>query len=113
MARPIQPSTPQSRKLADAWLRRSTRAIVLGATGLAAAIGVVVAQEHPGAGSTAGTGSSTSGSSSSNSSGSSDSGSSGSSDNTGATGNTGNSGAATGPSISRSAPAVTSGGSSR
>jgi hypothetical protein len=121
MARPIQPNTPQTRARAQAWLRRATRATVLVATGVAALIGIVVAQEHPGSSSTSGgtrsTGSGSSGgstgstSSSTSGSSSSNSGDSGTS-NTGSTGNTGNSGSSNSPSISGSAPAVTSGGSS-
>ena len=124
MARPNQPNTPQSRDRGDAWLRRATRAAVLGATGAAALIGVVVAQERPGSSST-GSGSTgtssggtsstseSSGSSSTNSSG--HSGSDSNSSDTGSTGNTGNtgdSGTSTPPSISHSSPSVTSGGSS-
>ena len=123
MPRPIQPNTPQTRDRAQAWLRRATRALVLGAAGVAALIGIVVAQEHPGSSSpahgTGGTGSGSSGGSNSGtnsgtsgSSSSSNSGNSGSS-NTGSTGNTGNSGTTTTPSTSRSTPAVTSGGTSR
>ncbi len=131
MERPIQPNTPERRDRAQAWLRRATRATLLGATGAAAVIGVVVAQEHPGSGAgttsggTGATGSGTAGSSSSNSgnsgnssaaagsSGSSDTGSSGNTGTTGGSGNTGNTGAPYSPSISRSSPAVTSGGTSR
>ena len=123
MPRPIQPNTPQTRDRAQAWLRRATRALVLGAAGVAALIGIVVAQEHPGSTSPAhgngGTGSGSSGGSSggtnsgsSGSSSSSNSGNSGSS-NTSSTANTGNSGTATTPSISRSTPSVVSGGTSR
>jgi hypothetical protein len=132
MARPLHTHTPETRDRAQAWLRRATRATVLGAMGAATLIGVAVAQEHPGAsssttsGGTGSTGSGSAGSSSSNSSGKSsgDSGTSGSSDtgstgntgstsNTGSTGNTGNTGTSVTPSISRSTPAVTSGGTSR
>ena len=123
MPRPIQSNTPQTRDRAQAWLRRATRALVLGAIGAAALIGAVVAQQHPGSTSTAkGTGSTGSGSSggsnsgtnsgTSGSSSSSNSGNSGSSI-TGSTGNTGNSGSTTTPSISRSTPSVVSGGTSR
>jgi hypothetical protein len=120
MPRPIQPNTPQSRDRAEARLRRATRVVVLGATGAAALIGVVVAAQHPGSGSTGtrstggstgATGSSTSGSSTSSNSGTSDNAGS-SSSNTGSTGNTGNTGASNTPSISNSSPAVTSGGTS-
>jgi cytoskeletal protein RodZ len=108
MSRPTPPN-PQSRDRAQQWLRRATRAIVLAATGAAAVIGIVVAQEHPGASST----SSGAGSSGSGSSGGSTGSSSSSNSDSSNTGSTGNTGAATTPSISGSTPSVTSGGTSR
>jgi hypothetical protein len=101
-------NTPQNRDRTQSRLRHLTRGVVISATGAAAAIGIVVAHAHPGAGSTAArSGSSGTTATSSGTGGTATSGSA-SSGNTGTTGNTGGSS----PTTTTTAPVVTSGGTS-
>lgn len=103
-------NTPESRESARSRLRNLTRGAVLAATGAAAVIGIVVANDHPGAGGTTRTtgssGSTTAGTATS--SGSSSAGTTGTTGNTGATTTT-----TTTPTVSSSTPSVTSGGTSQ
>ena len=111
-----EPNTPESREQATSRLRALTRAAILAAGGATVLVGVVVAHDHPGAGSsrtdgssgTSNTGSSTSGSSSS----SGDGGSVANGSSTTSTGSTGNTGSSSAPTASSSRPSVTSGGTS-
>lgn len=114
-----QPNTPAERDRAKARLRFLTRGAIVAASGATVALGIVVAQDHPGASAGRNAADSTSSSSSTavtnNSSSSGTSSGSSDSGTTGTTGNTGissSSSSSSTPTASSSSPTVTSGATS-